>query len=130
MICVLQQTLLKPLAASVYPLEGSAFDKHHSFIVQYEPGKDLGLDLHTDDSDVTFNCCLGREFTNATLTLCGVGGTPRHRQFQQHFVPFPSDHPVWTYLDKSNLSLTDACLAAGVQIDACVQFECTACVVD
>ena len=33
----------------------------------------MGLDLHTDDSDVTFNCNLGRGFKNATLTLCGLG---------------------------------------------------------
>ena len=28
-------------------------------------GHDLGLDMHTDDSDVTLNVCLGREFTGA-----------------------------------------------------------------
>lgn len=34
---------------------------------------------------MTFNCNLGRDFTNATLTLCGLGGSPTHRQFQQAY---------------------------------------------
>ena len=29
--------------------------------------EDRGLDMHTDDSDVTFNVCLGDTFTGATL---------------------------------------------------------------
>ena len=37
-------------------------------------GKDLGLDMHTDDSDVTFNVCLGKAFAGAGLTFCGVLG--------------------------------------------------------
>jgi hypothetical protein len=114
---VLQRTVLQPIARAVYPVEGSAFDKHHSFLVSYKKGgQEIGLDLHTgmqihtcmqpswihsatesvsdvgddahapaDDSDVTFNCCLGRQFTNSSLTLCGLGGTPTHRQFQQAF---------------------------------------------
>ena len=44
----------------LFPIEGGSLDRHHSFIVQYEVGKDLGLDMHTDNSDVTFNVCLGR----------------------------------------------------------------------
>jgi hypothetical protein len=38
--------------------------------------------MHTDDSDVTFNICLGREFTASGLTFCGGIGTPAHRQFR------------------------------------------------
>ena len=48
--------------------------------MEYEPGADLGLDMHTDDSDVTFNICLGREFTGAALEFCGKFGTTSHRQ--------------------------------------------------
>jgi len=60
----------------------SKFDSHHSFIVHYEPGKDLGLDMHTDDSDITFNVCLGKEFQGAALNFCGIVGQPDHRQFK------------------------------------------------
>ena len=61
--------------------EGAALDRHHSFIVKYEPGKDLGLDMHTDNSDVTFNVCLGKKFTGAPLNFCGVLGQSNHRRF-------------------------------------------------
>ena len=36
--------------------------------------------MHTDDSDVTFNCCLNSNFTGAGLTFCGDAGTSRHRK--------------------------------------------------
>mgnify|MGYP003333528851 CR=1 FL=1 len=45
-------------------------------MVQYKHGEDLGLDMHTDASDVTLNVCLGKEFTGAGLTFCGVRGDP------------------------------------------------------
>ena len=56
-------------------------DAHHSFVVEYEQGHDLGLDMHTDDSDVTFNVCLGRDFDGAGLTFCGELGSAGHRRF-------------------------------------------------
>ena len=33
------------------------------FIVRYKSDEDPGLDMHTDDSDVTFNACLNSNFT-------------------------------------------------------------------
>lgn len=80
-ISQLQRIVLQPVASLLFPVEGSHFDSHHSFMVQYRQGQDTGLDMHTDDSDVTFNVCLGKNFTGATLTICGMGGTPEHRQF-------------------------------------------------
>ena len=50
-------------------------------MVQYRPDEDLGLDMHTDDSDVTFNVCLGRgDFEGAGLTFCGPSATSQHRR--------------------------------------------------
>ena len=75
---------MQPIAGLLFPtqaLEGQGFDGHHSFMVQYKAGQDLGLDMHTDDSDVTFNVCLGRNFTGATLTVCGDSRMPDHRKF-------------------------------------------------
>ena len=60
--------------------EGGQLDKHLTFIVQYKPDEDLGLDMHTDDSDVTFNICLGKEFEGAGLTVCGLITADGHRQ--------------------------------------------------
>ena len=36
--------------------------------------QDLGLDMHTDACDVTLNVCLGKTFSGAGLTFCGVRG--------------------------------------------------------
>ncbi|KAK3239401.1 hypothetical protein CYMTET_50678 [Cymbomonas tetramitiformis] len=81
MLSYLQRDFLHPVGLTLFPKEGSQFDAHHSFMVQYKEGEDLGLDMHTDDSDVTFNLCLGKEFTASGLTFCGMMGDPTHRQF-------------------------------------------------
>jgi len=80
----LQENYLLPVAKGLFRNRAitSRFDSHHSFIVHYQPGKDLGLDMHTDDSDITFNVCLGKEFEGAALNFCGVLGQPDHRQFK------------------------------------------------
>ena len=46
--------------------------------------------MHTDDSDVTFNICLGRNFTGANLTICGDSRMPQHRQFHTSYAHVPS----------------------------------------
>ena len=87
-LTALQRFVLQPIAGMLYPtqaLEGRGFDGHHSFMVQYKAGQDLGLDMHTDDSDVTFNLCLGRNFTGAGLTICGDSRMPTHRQFHYSY---------------------------------------------
>mmetsp|Transcript_141469 Transcript_141469/g.257107 ORF Transcript_141469/g.257107 Transcript_141469/m.257107 type:complete len:515 (+) Transcript_141469:50-1594(+) len=79
MINELQQ-MLQPIGELLFAGPGSAWDGHHCFIVRYRSGEDLGLDMHTDDSDVTFNVCLGVDFTGATLEFCGHMGAPNHRK--------------------------------------------------
>jgi len=76
----LQRRYIHPVARMLFPREGATFHSHHSFMVQYRFGEDLGLDMHHDDSDVTLNVCLGREFTGATLSFCGGFGTAAHRR--------------------------------------------------
>jgi hypothetical protein len=71
----LQRNVLAAFAEALFPRQGGgALTSHHAFVVQYKEGKDLGLDMHTDDSDVTFNVCLGKAFEGAGLTFCGVLG--------------------------------------------------------
>lgn len=62
------------VARELWPVEGARFDDHHSFCVSYKPKEDRGLDMHTDNSDVTLNVCLGRDFTASGLTFCGEVG--------------------------------------------------------
>lgn len=78
----LQLKYFLPVSKAFFPIEASAFTSHHSFIVSYQPDKDRALDLHTDDSDLTWNICLGREgFTGSGLTFCGVMAEANHRQY-------------------------------------------------
>lgn len=81
LITSFQQTYLWPVARYLFPIQASHFDSHHSFIVRYSKNEDRHLDMHTDDSDVTFNVCLGENFTGATLTFCGMFGKSNHRQY-------------------------------------------------
>lgn len=68
-----QQQFLLSISRALYPVEASHFTGHHSFIVSYSPDKDRTLDMHTDDSDVTWNICLGKEgFVGSGLTFCGA----------------------------------------------------------
>ena len=56
----IQRYCVRPIMQLLYPTEGEHVDHHHSFLVQYKAGQDLGLDMHTDACDVTLNVCLGR----------------------------------------------------------------------
>jgi len=73
------QSYVWPVARVLFPTEGAQLDDHHSFVVSYREDQDLGLDMHTDDSDVTLNVCLGEKFSGAGLTICGDVGSPQHR---------------------------------------------------
>lgn len=69
----LQQQFLLPLSRALFPVEASHFTSHHSFTVSYSPDTDRTLDMHTDDSDVTWNICLGKDgFEGSGLTFCGT----------------------------------------------------------
>ena len=41
------------------------------FFIHYEHGFDQRLDLHTDDSDITFNLCLGDTFEGSNVIYVG-----------------------------------------------------------
>ncbi|KAK1324917.1 putative PKHD-type hydroxylase [Acorus calamus] len=51
---------------------GSSLDSHHGFVVEYGQNRDLELGFHVDDSEVTLNVCLGKQFTGGELFFRGV----------------------------------------------------------
>lgn len=51
-------------------------DSHHSFIVEYEEKKDVNLDFHVDDSEMTINTCLGLNFKGGAIYFNGLEGQP------------------------------------------------------
>lgn len=75
--------VLFPLASLLLPAEltcGNTLDDHHSFVVEYGgKGGDVSLDMHSDDSEVTFNVNLRNTFQGSSLRFCGMPGTETHR---------------------------------------------------
>jgi len=64
---------ITPFAKILWPhLADETFDTHHGFVVEYKIGKDIDLGFHVDDSEVTLNVCLGKEFTEGTLYFKGI----------------------------------------------------------
>jgi len=51
---------------------GDTLDENHGFIVEYAMKKDTSLGFHTDDSEITLNVCLGKNFTGGTLYFAGI----------------------------------------------------------
>lgn len=81
-IFALQDQIVQPLAAVLFPKEGSELESHHSFTVRYKGDEDTHLDVHTDDSDVTFNVNIFGDYEGCPLVFCGLVGAPDHRQFR------------------------------------------------
>ena len=55
----------------------------HAFTVNYSKGEDTHLDMHTDDSDVTVNVCLGdSDFVGGALAFCGMQNQHSHRRIR------------------------------------------------
>ena len=56
----------------IYPdLRDGGIDHHHAFSVTYGPEYNRSLGFHADDSEVTFNFCLGGEFIGSDLYFQG-----------------------------------------------------------
>ncbi|KAM7269652.1 hypothetical protein ACFE04_025149 [Oxalis oulophora] len=51
---------------------GCSLDAHNGCVVEYEIDRDVELGFHVDDSEVTLNVCIGREFSGADLFFKGV----------------------------------------------------------
>ncbi|EDQ85559.1 uncharacterized protein MONBRDRAFT_38748 [Monosiga brevicollis MX1] len=74
--------MLNPIQRALLPAlaQGLALDHHHSFVVQYEEGLDVHLDMHTDDAEFTCNVNLTDDFSGSGLTFCGMHGATSHRK--------------------------------------------------
>ena len=73
---------ISPLSTLLFnDVGGDSLDEHHGFVVEYKMGNDVSLGFHMDDSDVTFNVNLGREFTGGTIYFHGL----RCRMCQETF---------------------------------------------
>ncbi|XP_057420120.1 2-oxoglutarate and iron-dependent oxygenase domain-containing protein CP2-like [Lotus japonicus] len=69
----LMEDFISPLSKVFFSgIGGSNLDSHHGFIVEYGINRDVDIDLHVDDSEVTLNVCLSKEFLGGELFFRGM----------------------------------------------------------
>ncbi|XP_040272115.1 2-oxoglutarate and iron-dependent oxygenase domain-containing protein 2 isoform X1 [Bufo bufo] len=77
----LREKYLRPLASVLYPdWGGGCLDSHKAFVVQYSVDKDLDLSCHYDNSEVTLNVSLGKEFTDGNLYFSDMREVPSNER--------------------------------------------------
>jgi len=73
-----------PLLPLLFPHQEADLLSHHAFMIRYKKGEDDHLDTHTDQSTITLNVCLGKQFTDGTLYF--------HSMLQTHETKEPLDN--------------------------------------
>ncbi|KAI4374485.1 hypothetical protein MLD38_012473 [Melastoma candidum] len=69
----LMENFVRPISKVLFPeVGGSTLDSHHGFVVEYGKDRDVDLAFHVDDSEVTLNVCLGKQFSGGELFFRGV----------------------------------------------------------
>lgn len=59
-----------PMASVAWGI-ANKMEYHHSFTIRYARHLDMQLAIHKDDSDITLNICLGKQFTGGGLYFHG-----------------------------------------------------------
>lgn len=73
MLDKLMDDFIRPIAKVFFPeVGGLTLDSHHGFVVEYGLDRDVDLGFHVDDSEVTLNVCLGKQFSGGELFFRGV----------------------------------------------------------
>ncbi|KAA8532628.1 hypothetical protein F0562_032556 [Nyssa sinensis] len=73
MLDKLMEDFIRPISRVFFPqVGGSTLDSHHGFVVEYGMDRDVDLGFHVDDSEVTLNVCLGKQFSGGELFFRGV----------------------------------------------------------
>ncbi|KAF5181018.1 2-oxoglutarate and iron-dependent oxygenase domain-containing protein [Thalictrum thalictroides] len=69
----LMNNFIRPISKVFFPeVGGTSLDSHHGFVVEYGKDRDYELGFHVDDSEVTLNVCLGKQFSGGELFFRGV----------------------------------------------------------
>ncbi|KAG6391660.1 hypothetical protein SASPL_149417 [Salvia splendens] len=64
---------IRPISKVFFPgVGGSNLDTHHGFVLEYGIDRDVDLGFHVDDSEVTLNVCVSRQFSGGELFFRGV----------------------------------------------------------
>ncbi|KAG5022161.1 hypothetical protein JHK85_018503 [Glycine max] len=109
MLDKLMEGFIRPLSREV---GGSTLDSHHGFVVEYGKDRDVDLGFHVDDSEVTLNVCLGKQFSGGELFFRGVRcekhvntGSHSEQKALTPSVPQIASCPPWLYTFESRRSL-------------------------
>uniref|UniRef100_A0ACD5VP48 Uncharacterized protein n=1 Tax=Avena sativa TaxID=4498 RepID=A0ACD5VP48_AVESA len=91
----LMKQFISPISKVLFPeVGGGCLDSQNSFVVPYggDEGElsfdedDNGMEMHVDDSDITLNVCLGKQFTGGEIYFVGrrcrnhVNSGPKHEE--------------------------------------------------
>ncbi|KFK39158.1 hypothetical protein AALP_AA3G207800 [Arabis alpina] len=69
----LMEGFIRPISKVFFnDVGGATLDSHHGFVVEYGENRDVDLGFHVDDSEVTLNVCLGKEFMGGELYFRGT----------------------------------------------------------
>ncbi|XP_019164903.1 PREDICTED: uncharacterized PKHD-type hydroxylase At1g22950 isoform X1 [Ipomoea nil] len=69
----LMEDFIRPISKVFFSeVGGSTLDTHHGFVVEYGMDRDVDLGFHVDDSEVTLNVCLGKQFSGGELFFRGI----------------------------------------------------------
>ncbi|KAF7819928.1 putative PKHD-type hydroxylase [Senna tora] len=73
MLDKLMEGFIRPISKVFFAeVGGSTLDTHHGFVVEYGKDRDVDSGFHVDDSEVTLNVCLGKEFSGGELFFRGT----------------------------------------------------------
>ncbi|CAL9031641.1 unnamed protein product [Prunus brigantina] len=73
MLDKLMENFIRPISKVFFAeVGGSTLDSHHGFVVEYGEDRDADLGFHVDDSEVTLNVCLGKQFSGGELFFRGT----------------------------------------------------------
>ncbi|RZC74839.1 hypothetical protein C5167_050322 [Papaver somniferum] len=73
MLDKLMDDFIRPISKVFFPeVGGPTLDSHHGFVVEYGKDRDVDLGFHVDDSEVTLNVCLGKQFSGGDLFFRGI----------------------------------------------------------
>lgn len=73
MLDKLMEDFVRPMSRVFFPeVGGYTLDSHHGFVVEYGLDRDVDLGFHVDDSEVTINVCLGKQFSGGELFFRGI----------------------------------------------------------
>ncbi|KAI4345643.1 hypothetical protein L6164_012743 [Bauhinia variegata] len=69
----LMENFIRPISKVFFTeVGGATLDSHHGFVVEYGKDRDADLGFHVDDSEVTLNVCLGKQFSGGELFFRGM----------------------------------------------------------